>query len=175
MSISLFDSLYKRQAGVKMEKVTWRWLWEVRRIMFHDDVGLCIINFDSSPLPYLSHTHKRRAQARGKLFQSNLNLMTEGQKYYFKQIRILITFPETSSSSLGSGSPTCLGFSVYFWLYPYISPHTASSPRLDRSAHDVNNLTYTCEVGCCTQKSLRCEWKFFTVFPVRWTFANSQL
>jgi hypothetical protein len=82
-------------------------------IMFHDVVGLCIINFYPLLLLHLRHvavTHTTRKKARGKLFQSNLNhdrrskilFQTNPDSYYF--------FPSSSSFLSRLGSPTCLRF-----------------------------------------------------------------
>lgn len=115
-----------------------------RGIMFHDVVGLCIINFYSlSHLQHVAVTHTTRGKREENYFNLT-SIMTEGQKCYFKQIRILIISCFLLLSRMGH--PHVYEFSVVS------APRKKSLtlfPPLDRSAPDVNNSTYTCEVYLC--------------------------
>lgn len=94
-----------------------------------------------------THTHTHKRSEREENYFDLTSIMTEGQKYYFIQIRILIIFSFFFILSR-SGHPHVYEFCVLSLHLPYLLP------SLDRSAPDVNNSTYICEVYlCCTQKA----------------------
>lgn len=101
---------------------------KVRGIMFHD-VGLCIIIHPHPP----SGTHQSLRFRKTHQYMKTFNLtsiMTEGQKYYFKQIRFL-------SRSVTTPRLPCLG------RFPFLCFPLHFSASLNASLRSIRRMLTT--------------------------------